>query len=313
MSNEPESLPDLLQWNCEVSGDEVVYRFANGMQIKTESFTKADPRRILPLGTPQGSLMNHMVHFPETVCDRHVFEPFAGSGALGFMALKLGAASIDFLDINPRASEFHRHNAALNQFATSRVISIQGDIAEFAPARKYGLILANPPFVPTPDGVEGTLTSNGGPEGNRLVEILLTRLDELLEPGGQGLIYVMQFARDGEPLIVDLLERTVRRRPVEITPTQLQHVPFSTFCTAYVRLFGAAESAIERWRAAMVRTHGDGLTLCHYIVDIGPQSQRAAGCVLRDNFAEKFGASFRVPSDNGEELALARVMENFVP
>ena len=63
----------------------------------------------------------------------------------------------------------------------------------------------------------------------------------------------------------------------------------------------------------MAHTHGDGLTLCHYIVDIGPQSHSSVGWVMRDNFAEKFGASFRVPSDNQDELAFARVMENFVP
>jgi hypothetical protein len=313
MSETPNSLPDLVQFARESSGDEVLYRFANGLQIKTEIFTKSDRLRILPLGSPQGSLMNHMLHFPEAVRDRHVFEPFAGSGALGFMALKLGAASLDFLDINPRAAEFHRHNAALNDFAARRVASIHGDIATFTAQRRYDLILANPPFVPTPDGIDGTLTSNGGADGNRFVEILLTRLDELLEPGGRALIYVMQFAKRGEPLIVDLLGRTVQRRPVEITPTQLRHVSFATYCTAYLRLFPAAESAIERWRSAMVRQHGAGLTLCHYIVDIGPQSQSSAVCTMRDNFAEKFGASFRVPSDSEDELAFARVMENFVP
>jgi hypothetical protein len=88
-----DGLPDLLGRTSEVHGEEVLYRFANGLFIKTEVWNKADRHRILPLGSPQGSLMNHMLGFPEVVRGKRLFEPFAGSGALGFMALKLGVIS----------------------------------------------------------------------------------------------------------------------------------------------------------------------------------------------------------------------------
>ncbi len=306
------NLPDLLQQTREVCGDVVVNRFANGLTIKTEVFNKADRLRILPLGTPQASLMNHMLNFPHGVRGKRVFEPFAGSGALGFTALKAGAAEVEFLDINPRASEFQRENAALNQVAASRCTSITGDIAHFAPARRYDLIVANPPFVPTPPGVDGTITSNGGPEGNRFVDILLRRLDEFLEPGGRALICVFQLVADGRPLIVDLLARTVTKRSVEVTPSQARPLAFETYCKAYSLLFPTAGSAIEQWRSEMVRRHGQSLTLCHYIADIGPRAHGAAQCTIRDNFADKFGESFLVPARSEEELAFGRVLENFV-
>ena len=155
-------LPNLLQRTHEVQDDQILYRFGNGLLIKAEIFRKPDRFRILPLGTPQGSLMNHMLHFPDVVHGKEVFEPFAGSGALGCMALKLGARHVDFLDVNPRAIPFQRENAALNHFLPSQYNAIEGDMATFVPTHKYDLILANPPFVPTPDGIEGTLTSNGG-------------------------------------------------------------------------------------------------------------------------------------------------------
>jgi hypothetical protein len=308
-----KTLSDLLQQTREPSGDEVVYRFANGLTIKTEIFNKSDRWRILPLGTPQGSLMNHMLHFPGTVRDKHVLEPFAGSGALGFMALKAGARHVDFLDINPRAADFQRQNAELNQVPSSRFTAIQGDIATFAPQRKYDLIVANPPFVPTPAGIEGTITSNGGPEGNRFVEILLERLEEFLEPSGRALIYVFQLVRQDAPLVLDLLAKTVGDRSVELTPSQARPTSFETYCRAYSHLFADAAPAVDRWRADMVRRHGDGLTLCHYVVDVGPRSHHPTGCVISDNFAEKFGDSFLVPSESDEELAFARVWENVVP
>src|SRR5918999_512672 len=174
------TLPDLLERKREVRGEEILYRFAKGLTIKSEVFDKEDPLRVLPLGSPQSGLMNHMANFPEIVRDKLVFEPFAGAGPLGFMALMLGARHADFLDINPRASEFQRATAQLNQFSPDRFTSIIGDIGAFVPQQKYDLILANPPFVPTPDGVKGTITSNGGADGNRFVEIVMRRLEEFL-------------------------------------------------------------------------------------------------------------------------------------
>src|SRR5262249_7069716 len=118
-------LPNLLQRTHEVQDDQIRYRFGNGLVIKTEILRKPDRLRILPLGTPQGSLMNHMLHFPEVTQGKDVFEPFAGSGALGFMALKLGAHHVDFLDVNPRAVTFQVENAALNHFLASQYSAIQ--------------------------------------------------------------------------------------------------------------------------------------------------------------------------------------------
>jgi hypothetical protein len=140
----PKQLPDLLQRTREVSGEEVLYRFANGLTIKTEIFNKPDRLRILPLGSPQGALMNHVLNFPHTVQGKRVFEPFAGSGAIGFAALSAGAAHVDFLDVNPRASEFHSENAALNQLGDDLFSSILGDIAVFVPDQKYELVLSSP-------------------------------------------------------------------------------------------------------------------------------------------------------------------------
>ncbi len=308
---EGKPLEDLLERTREVRGEEVVYGFSNGLRIKTEVFNKRDRRRILPLGSPQGCLMNRILGFPETVADKRVLEPFAGSGALGFMALKAGARHVDLQDINPRAASFHRDNAALNQFSSSQYSSFTGDIADFVPAEKYDLILANPPFVPTPEGIEGTITSNGGPEGNRLVQILLDRLDDLLRPSGEALIYVLQFTENAQPLIVEQLTG-LGDRAVELTPAQDQPIELETYCEAYHQVFPDARAAIDRWRSGLVRRHGSSLCLSHYVMDIGPLSAGSAGWFIRDNFAEKFGRAFLVPSDNQAELAFGRVFENFV-
>jgi SAM-dependent methyltransferase len=305
--------PDLLGRSSETRGGEVFYRFANGLTIKTEVFDKADRLRILPLGSPQGGLMNHLLNFPDVVRGKCVFEPFAGSGALGFMALKIGAERVDFLDINHRAPAFQRDNAAQNQFPSSRFRSIEGDIATFSPRSKYDLILANPPFVPTPDGIDGTITSNGGPEGNRLVEILLARLEEFLKPDGEALIYVFQLVDRQGPLLLNLISRYIDRRSVELTPAQRLPIHFDAYCRAYSQLFPEAAEAIAGWKSRLAAKHGDGLTLCHYVVCVGPRAREETSCVIRENFAEKFGEDFLVPSDDPNALSFGRVLENVVP
>lgn len=306
-------LPDLLGRRHEVCGEEVLYHFANGLKIKTEVFNKRDRLRILPLGSPQGSLMNHMVNFPEVVRGKRVFEPFAGSGALGFMALQVGAHHVDFLDINNRALDFQRQNARLNQFSANSFRSIEGDIATFQPELRYGLILANPPFVPTPEGIEGTVTSNGGSEGNRLLEILLKRLEQFLKPEGEALILAFQFVKHQKPLVVDLITRLVDRRLVELTPSQEQPIRFEAYFQAYSELFPRSREEIARWRSVLFSKHGEDLRLCHYVVRVRARWDRPTSCVIRDDFAQQFGESFLVPSANEKELSFGRVFENYVP
>ncbi|MCP5057538.1 MAG: methyltransferase [bacterium] len=304
------TLPDGLSRTTEMRGDEIWFGFANGLRIRTDSLANLDSNRVLSLGTPQGALMNHLVHHPETARGKRVLEPFGGSGALGFMALKVGAAHVDFLDINPRACEFQRGNAAENAFGADTFDVIEGDIATFEPEAPYDLLIANPPFVPTPDGIPGTLTSNGGPEGNRFVEILLQRLEALLAPTGRALIYVLQFVVGGKPLVARLIHEQVGNRPVVLTPSQEHLIPLDAWCGSYARLFPDDAAVAQAWHSELALRHGSELSLCHYVIDIGPRSSEATSCVVRHDFAAKFGTAFFVPSDPPEELALGRVFEN---
>jgi hypothetical protein len=115
--------------------------------------------------------------------------------------------------------------------------------------------------VPTPEGIEGTITSNGGPEGNRFVEILLQRLEEFLEPDGEALILVFQFVERRQPLLVGLIPRLLVRRLVELTPSQARPTSFEAYREAYTRLFPRAQDEIARWRSALLEKHGEDLTL----------------------------------------------------
>ena len=307
-----KSLPDLVQKDYVIDKDVVRYRFGNDLTIETELFSKADPNRILPLGNPQAALMNHILSFPEKVLGKRVFEPFAGSGPLGFMALQIGAESVDFLDINPRAVSFQHRNAALNGFGPDRYRSFESDIDTHGFDRKYDLVLANPPFVPTPPGLKGVITSNGGADGNRFVKSLLRRLDDLLEPTGTALVYAMQLTMGDEPLVSRLGRRLLPQRSAVITPAQENPLPFSELVSAYKEVFPSSVQAIEQWRVDTTNRFGQELSVDHYVIEIGPKQSGEPRWAVLDNFPSKYGSDFWVPTNDLPKLAVARAMENLV-
>jgi len=297
----------------QADGDGLLHRFEHGLEIRTDTFLAADSRRVLSLGTPQATLMNYLLCWPERVKGRLVFEPFAGSGAIGLTALRAGARRVELLDINPRAVRFARENAERNGFGPEQAVCIEGSIESFVPAQRYELIFANPPFVPTPDAIEGTLTSRAGPEGNLLVDVLLRRLEALLAPDGEAFVYLFQFLCEGRPLVADSIESWVRQREVELTPTQQRPIAAEEYFEAYRQVFPGEQEAIQRWRADLIERHGAALTLDHYVVHVGPQRQAPMRWTIADNLERTFGDGLRLSFAEDRQLALGRVFENFVP
>lgn len=307
------ALPNRIVRTLQPDGDGLLYRFEHGLEIRTDEPLAADRGRVLALGTPQATLMNYMLCRPERLAGRLVFEPFAGSGAIGLTALRAGARRVELLDINPRAVRFARENAERNGFGAEQIACIEGSIESFVPAQPYDLIFANPPFVPTPDAIEGTLTSHAGSEGNRLADILLRRLDALLAPHGEGFIYLFQFIREGEPLVVHSIEQWVEEREVELTPTQLRPISAEAYFDAYLELFPSAADAIRRWRADLTRRHGTGLSLDHYVVHAAARRPGPTRWTIADDLERKYGEGLRLVFSDDRLMALGRAFENVVP
>ena len=97
------------------------------------------------------------------------------------------------------------------------------------------------------------------------------------------------------------------------SPAQSSMVPLDLFVGAYRNIFGDSEREIDAWHEDLINRLGADLQLCHYVVDIGPRGEQSASWSLQDDFPEKFGPDFLVPSDNLEEVAFSRAFENLVP
>ncbi|CAJ1399222.1 unnamed protein product [Effrenium voratum] len=107
-------------------------------------------------------------------------------GVQGMVALSY-AREVTFVDVNERALSFSRFNCALNGLydRASFVRASVEDLSELEPP--FQVILANPPFVPNPDGAAtaaGPLYSGGGSDGEMVHRALLQKAGQLLAPGG---------------------------------------------------------------------------------------------------------------------------------
>lgn len=119
-----------------------------------------------------------------------VLDLCCGCGIQGLVALKTYADKATFVDVNRRAVAFSSFNVALNGFE-NRASFVLADLTKetLKLTQKFGAILANPPFVPNPDGIAsvlGPLYSSGGQDGQDVLKAVIQQCINglLLELGG---------------------------------------------------------------------------------------------------------------------------------
>jgi release factor glutamine methyltransferase len=120
---------------------------------------------------------------------REVLDVCTGGGAVALAAARCGAAAVTAVDLSHRAVLTARANALL---ARARVEVRRGDL--FAPVRgrRFGLVLANPPYVPAatdhlPRHTPGR-SWDGGLDGRAVIDRICAGVSEVLAPGGHVLL-----------------------------------------------------------------------------------------------------------------------------
>src|ERR1700754_3325152 len=78
---------------------------------------------------------------------RHVVDIGTGSGALAVAAARAGAASVTAVDLSLRSVLATRINSKLHKVS---VTVHHGDLFTPVAGRRFGLVVANPPYVPAP-------------------------------------------------------------------------------------------------------------------------------------------------------------------
>ena len=128
---------------------------------------------------------------------RRVADLCTGSGAVAIAAYERGAARVCAFDICPRSVRCARINAAIAGVDVSVHLGSWSRCAEFGP---YDLIVCNPPYVPSTEGVHlpphvgPTRAWDAGYDGRLVLDPLCAAANGLLADGGTMLLVQSEFA-----------------------------------------------------------------------------------------------------------------------
>ena len=293
--------------NLPDEGGHWLYSFGE-LVFRTDTLSTSRPDRVIPLGGAAGIIMSFLTRYPEKVQGRRVLEPFCGSGPLGILACALGAAQVTCLDLNPRAIEYLEYNLQKNSLVGSQLDAVVGDVAEFEPAERFDLVVANPPFVPTPPCVGGVLHSASGVDGTLHAGVLATRLSDWLTPHGEAMISVFQIEKGGEPLLAQVFRDTLPDRSIEFTKgSRFRGVPFRDFARGYEEKLPSLQAVITQWIADLEDELGPDLTVDNYVVHVGPVDGNAC-VVIRDYDGSKYGEDLFRPRHSARSVALENII-----
>lgn len=145
---------------------------------------------------------------------RRVVDVGTGSGCLAIAtAVYWPEVMVDAVDISPEAQALARRNAQRHG-VSDRVEVIESDLLDAVAGRRYDVILANPPYVPTASMAElpeeyrwePALGLEAGEDGLDLVRCLLDTAADHLEDDG---VLIVEVGEAAEALEVLLLERGI--------------------------------------------------------------------------------------------------------
>ncbi len=109
------------------------------------------------------------------------------------------------VDLSGQAIEAASFNAMLND-TSDRYSAVEGDLYAPVEGQRFGLIVANPPFIPVPSSTGFPLYGDGGTDGMSVLRPMLAGLARHLAPSGRAVIYAEGLGNASGPLVLDLLE-----------------------------------------------------------------------------------------------------------
>ncbi|GEL24290.1 methyltransferase [Pseudonocardia sulfidoxydans NBRC 16205] len=124
-------------------------------------------------------------HLDRHVTGRNVLDLGTGTGALALTAARAGAASVTAVDLSWRCVAATRLNSLLHRTAAT---VHRGDLFEPLGGKRFGVIVANPPYVPSTGPVLPRHTAarswDGGPDGRAVLDRICDGAADHLDPDG---------------------------------------------------------------------------------------------------------------------------------
>jgi len=209
-----------------------------------------------------------------------------GSGVQGIVALRYYAERATFVDLNPRSPKFVKLNLALNGLAHKADGVFHGNLYDALPQEllrpgTYDAILANPPFVPNPQGIAsgaGAMFGDGGDTGEQVVAGIIQGAPRLLLPGGR-LSFVSM-----APNVEDMPKRIEEwyRSTAGDSATFRAFIFHGSPTPAERYLPTASEVETQRYRAALQAMGVRTLSEVVVVITIGGPSDGSPPAILAD-------------------------------
>jgi release factor glutamine methyltransferase len=190
-------------------------------------------------------LLIDALHRAELAFGRRVLDLCTGSGVVAIAAAAMGAASVTAFDICPQAVRCSRGNAT---GAGVDVDVHQGSWAAALDLAPFDLVVANPPYVPTPSGGSRVvMPSSAGParawdaglDGRTVLDPLCGSAAGLLTEGGRMLVVHSALAGVGRSL------ELLRSSGLDARVLASQRIPFGPVLAAradWLELTGMIEA-----------------------------------------------------------------------
>jgi len=215
-----------------------------------------DPATVMAVGGSTQLLAGAC--YPRSDVDR-ILDLGCGSGAL---ALLMSAACREVVasDINPRALQLARFNAALN--GVRNVQWRLGHLFEPVAGERFDLLVSQPPFLPRAPSTPQVLYLHGGARGDELVLELLAQAPAYLTPAGTGIV-LSDFPLLDEPLHQRL------RSAIPERGLMLLHAEHATAAATHVTLYGSTRSAHAAREALVMFRHLLALRVEHIVIHPG--------------------------------------------
>ncbi|WP_225726340.1 MULTISPECIES: HemK2/MTQ2 family protein methyltransferase [unclassified Nocardia] len=117
-----------------------------------------------------------------------VLDICTGSGVLAIHAARLGAGSVTAVDLSRAAIAATRLNGRLHGV---RLELLRGDFAEAVAGRRFDVVVANPPYVPSaaePPALGRAVAWDAGSDGRAVLDRLCLKLPTMLAADGIALL-----------------------------------------------------------------------------------------------------------------------------
>ncbi|MRG97796.1 50S ribosomal protein L11 methyltransferase [Polyangium spumosum] len=242
----------------------------DGLYVVTDRLDYPAIDQVFPLFAEQQFFLDELAH--DRIRGAEVLEIGIGSGVLSIGAARAGARYVTALEINPRAKIFAGFNAMLNGVA-DRIAIVDGNDQLFLPlaGRRFDYVMSNPPFEPTPPGMQYFHHSAAGPYGLDFLEKLFVGLDAHLTDEGHAQIVTAAPGDAKSPtFLIDLVQKHLRGS------TRIVQNPFTmTFDAIMDRLAGKNMGTVEQvdgLREMARRTGATHVHLCMIHYHLGQKS-----------------------------------------